>query len=369
MLISHLQTIKSALQRWGDEVLVKEDIIKAWICCHEERIRLIHKRNIVLPLVPPSGLCRLELSSCIVTDGALAVCLDGLTSLRCLSLKEIMTLTTLPSQDVLQQLTKLQYLCINSCWFLRSLGGLRAATSLSDVRFHSCPSLDLARGADEMPLSLAVLIISWCMVGANFSSSGLPHLTDLHMVGCGSLASLSIGHLTSLTTLQLEDLPDLCFIEGLSSLQLHSLELKDVPKLNAKCISQFQVQKSLDVSSPEILNHMLSAEGFTVPPFLSLEGLKESSVLFEESANFTSVKTLRFCGCLMISLPTNLKCFSNLKRLRIDMCPNLSCLPDLPSSLLSISVWGCSKLLKESCRAPDGENWAKIAHIRSKYIN
>ncbi|KAF7105412.1 hypothetical protein CFC21_106228 [Triticum aestivum] len=72
--ISRLQTIKSALERVGDEVLVIEDIIKAWVCCHEDRLGLVFRRNINLPLVPPSGLSQLHLSLCIVIDGALAVC-------------------------------------------------------------------------------------------------------------------------------------------------------------------------------------------------------------------------------------------------------------------------------------------------------
>uniref|UniRef100_A0A0D3HN04 NB-ARC domain-containing protein n=1 Tax=Oryza barthii TaxID=65489 RepID=A0A0D3HN04_9ORYZ len=57
-----------------------------------------------------------------------------------------------------------------------------------------------------------------------------------------------------------------------------------VPKLTGECISQFRVQYSLYVSSFVMLNHMLSAEGFKVPPFLSLENCKEPSIAFEESA-------------------------------------------------------------------------------------
>jgi hypothetical protein len=38
----------------------------------------------------------------------------------------------------------------------------------------------------------------------------------------------------------------------------------------------------------------------------------------------------------------------------------------LPSSLQHISIRNCCELLKESCRAPDGESWPKIAHIRWK---
>jgi hypothetical protein len=111
---------------------------------------------------------------------------------------------------------------------------------------------------------------------------------------------------------------------------------------------------------------MLSAEGFTVPASLSLDGCKEPFVSFDESANFISVKSLRFYDCQMISLPTNLMYFSSLKKLEIHSCLNISSLPDLPPSLQHISVRNCCELLKESCRAPDGESWPKIAHIRWK---
>ncbi|KAI5007357.1 hypothetical protein ZWY2020_050802 [Hordeum vulgare] len=80
---------------------------------------------------------------------------------------------------------------------------------------------------------------------------------------------------------------------GLPFLQFHDVHLTDVPNLDVKCISQFRVEKYLYISSPIMLNHMLSAEGFTVPPFLSLERCKEPSVSFEESADFTPVKCLR----------------------------------------------------------------------------
>ncbi|KAM3412492.1 hypothetical protein ACQJBY_003917 [Aegilops geniculata] len=363
--ISHVENIRSALDR---EEFVIEDSINAWICCLKDRMRLIYGRSIGLPLILPSELHQLTLYSCSITDGALAVCLTGLTSLRRLCLTEIMTLTTLPSQEVLQHLTKLDYMRIETCWCLRSLGGLRAATSLSEVNFSSCPSLDLSHGADEMPLSLERLYILWCVVAANFFNSGLPHLIHLIMIGCRSSASLSIGHLTSLKSLKLEYLQDLCFLEGLSALQLHDVELKDVPKLNGKCISQIQVQKYLTVGSPVILNHMLSVKGFMVPEFLSLVGCKEPSVSFEESANFSSVRCLRLYGCEMRSLPGNLMCLSSLTRLEISYCPNISSLPDLPSSLQHITVQSC-ECLKESCQAPDGESWPKIASIRWKELS
>ena len=348
-----------------DGLFVKEDIIRAWLCCHEQRMRFIYGRSIALPLVPASGLRYLGLDSCSITDGALAACLGGLASLETLVLDKIMTLTALPSEGVFKHLRKLDYLFISSCWCLRSLGGLRAAASLRESRFICCPCLELARGAELLPLSLVKLFISGCMLAADSFGNGLPQLNGLSMFGCRSTPSLSITHLTSLKELSLGNFPDLCFLEGLSSLYLLSLHLTEVPKLSVEFISQFRVQRSLYVSSTELLNHMLMAEGFTIPTFLCLENCKESSVTFEESASFSSVKHLRLCLCEMKSLPGNLKCFSSLEELDIHACPNISSLPDLPSTLQRIYIWDC-ELLKESCRAPDGESWPKIAHIRWK---
>ncbi|CAD6268636.1 unnamed protein product [Miscanthus lutarioriparius] len=361
----HLQIIESGLEE-GDIISVKENIIKAWLFCHEQRIRGIYGRTTELPLVLPSGIGKLCLSSCSITDEGLAICLGGLTSLRTLELGYNMVLTALPSQEVYEHLTKLERIEITACWCLRSLGGLHAAPSLSSLNCTDCPCLELARGAEFMSFNLAKhLSIRGCILTADSFINGFPHLKYLSIYSCRSSPSLSIGHLTSLGSLYLRYLPDLCSLEGLSSLQLKHLSLIDVPNLTAKHISQFRVQEELTVSSSILLNHMLMAEGFRVPSYLSLHDCKEPSVSFEEPANLSYVKHLQFWRCKMESLPTNLKFVSSLQSLGISDCPNITSLPDLPSSLQRISIWGCP-VLKKNCREPDGESWPKISHIRWK---
>ncbi|AQK39049.1 hypothetical protein ZEAMMB73_Zm00001d023325, partial [Zea mays] len=278
----HLQIIESGLEEREDKVWMNENIIKAWLFCHEQRIRFIYGRTMEMPLVLPSGLCELSLSSCSITDEALAICLGGLISLRNLKLKYNMALTTLPSEKVFEHLTKLVRLVVIGCLCLKSLGGLHAAPSLSYLHCLDCPSLELARGSELMPLNLASdLRICGCILAVDSFINGLPHLKRLYINVCRSSPSLSIGHLTSLESLCLNGLPDLCFVEGLSSLHLKHLSLVDVANLTAKCISQFRVQESLTVSSSVLLNHMLMAKGFIVPLNLDLSYCKEPSVSFE----------------------------------------------------------------------------------------
>ncbi|KAI4983399.1 hypothetical protein ZWY2020_023891 [Hordeum vulgare] len=151
--------------------------------------------------------------------------------------------------------------------------------------------------------------------------SSLKQLMDAGMSHLQSIASAvereneSIGHLISLESLSLGGIPDLSFLEGLSSLQVDHVYLEDVPKLTAECIAQFRAQKALTVISRIMFNQMLSTEGFTVPSFLCLKGCKEPPVSFEESANFTSDVRLRLSDREMSSLPGNIKCFSSLKTL------------------------------------------------------
>jgi hypothetical protein len=79
----------------------------------------------------------------------------------------------------------------------------------------------------------------------------------------------------------------------------------------------------------------------------------------------SSVKRLNFCVCEMESLPRNLKSLTSMESLDITFCHNITSLPNLPSSLQRIRIWGCP-VLKKNCQEADGESWPKISHIRWK---
>lgn len=309
----HLRTIEGTLNGEGYEGSVKENFMKAWSYCNEQRMKLLYGNRNKAALVLPSTLCLLRLSSCSISDGALSICLGGLTLLKGLTLDCIMTVSTLPPEEVFQNLTSLETFHISNCWCLMSLGGLQAATSLLELMVRSCPSLGLAHAAESMPLSLL---------------------------------KLSIYH---------------CRVSGRTTL----LRLIDVPNLSAECISQCRVQNELYLSSSVMVSDILSVESFTISAYLNIQYYKEPSISFEKFEKLASVKYLSFVYCGIQSLPS-LRSLTSLEGIRIGECPNLSCLPDMPTSLQQIIISNC-KLLKEICK-PNGESWPKIAHVPWKLI-
>uniref|UniRef100_A0A0D9XQT2 Uncharacterized protein n=1 Tax=Leersia perrieri TaxID=77586 RepID=A0A0D9XQT2_9ORYZ len=366
---AQLQILKNASGSERDKVLLEEDTIKAWMYCQEQRTKLIYATPSENLLLLPSSLWFLSLSSCSLTDGALAVCLQRLTSLKSLYIMQIMSLTSFPSAQVFRCLTTLENLHIRSCWCLRSLGGLQEATSLSVVEIDSCVSLVLvdADGIVTMPSNIEKLSISGCILGTDFLTTDFPRLRSISITCCRSSASLAIGHLHSLESLSLNNMPDLCFLEGLSCPRLQDIHLINVPKLTAQSFSNHHAWKSLSISNSTMLSLILSIKDFMLPEKLCFEHYNEPSITFESSAKFASIKSLEFHSSNFMSLPSSLKELSCLEVIKFIKCPNLSSLPDFPGSVQQIEIQDC-ECLKISCQAPNGKNWPKIEHIRWKLI-
>ncbi|PKU87559.1 putative disease resistance protein RGA4 [Dendrobium catenatum] len=84
----------------------------------------------------------------------------------------------------------------------------------------------------------------------------------------------------------------------------------------------------------------------------------------------SSLSELRFEWLKSLqSLPSSLESLSSLQKLHIDDVPMLRELPNLPSSLEYLYIWGCHPELKERYREDGGSDRHKIAHIPNIYIS
>ncbi|KAJ4804692.1 Rp1-like protein [Rhynchospora pubera] len=360
------------------------DQLKAWWNCHTERIKFIYSSAIQENRIKSlSNLRFLYLTSCNKTNGALSECLFGLNSLEELQLHCIMSLTTLPSEDILRNLKCLRILRIYNCWLLQSLGSLYAFSSLEELEVSFCPCLDLKKENNPnfgLPSSLQSLKISLCSISSDILKCNLPDLSTLGFQSCRSPPSLSIGHFTSLISLKLVDCRDICFLEGLQLLcNLEELRLTQVPKLEVKksvLESWPGCRESLYINSMQWLKILLSLDAFFPPRMLFLEHIEEEAISldseFESEGSVLYqklgfVERLHFFKCKTKCLPTSLRnVFSSLKLISFQDCPKLSSLPELPESITGIEIKGCP-VLKERCRY-NGEDWPKIAHIRWKDV-
>nr|ACJ22820.1 NBS-LRR type putative disease resistance protein CNL-J3 [Phaseolus vulgaris] len=82
-----------------------------------------------------------------------------------------------------------------------------------------------------------------------------------------------------------------------------------------------------------------------------------------------SLTSLRILNCPNLK-KMHYKGLCHLSSLILLDCPNLECLPaeGLPKSISSLTIWNCP-LLKERCQNPDGQDWAKIAHIQKLVLD
>jgi len=149
----------------------------------------------------------------------------------------------------------------------------------------------------------------------------LPSLTGLHIVECPGVEKFPDGGLPSNVKRM-----------SLSSLKLIA-SLREALDAN-KCLERLWIEK-VDVECfPD-------------------EVLLPSSLTSLQISSCPNLKKMEYKG------------LCHLSSIELSHCPNLQCLPEegLPKSISSLLIWRCP-LLKQRCQNPEGEDWAKIAHIQ-----
>ncbi|KAJ3694309.1 hypothetical protein LUZ60_009789 [Juncus effusus] len=116
------------------------------------------------------------------------------------------------------------------------------------------------------------------------------------------------------------------------------------------------------ISSTEMLKVLSSSDAFASLKNLYIKECQDETFTFEGLARIPSLEQLAFAECKIKILPNSLKELSNLKYLYFTKCAEIISVPELPKSITMITIEKFP-VLKENCRAPDGPEWEKIAHI------
>ncbi|XP_077215837.1 putative disease resistance protein RGA3 [Tasmannia lanceolata] len=367
-----------------------------------------------------------------------------LTTLKSLQIRSIEGLISLPP-GFLQPLTALEELAVTSCNELVSWPkevGLHDLPSLQYLQIEWCPKLQ-SLGDDEegLPITLRSLDISnGCDSLKCTPTRGLGKLSSLqrlHLVtqcpflpeeelpvtlqsltifSCSNLKSMSKGifnNLRSLNVLEIRNCPQLESLAGEEELPtaLTSLWIYDCPNLKSLSKGMRNNLTSLEelyiYNCPQLesLPNIIGLRTMTIrkcplmPQFPegTLDMLTYLSVDNVEifSNNLTSLQTLIISQCSQLefspsmllpptlktlrinscdnlkSLPNGmLKNLTSLKQLTIAYCPQLLSLPEerLPTTLQALRIYGCPEVEKQ-CQKDGGQYWPNISHIPKIWIN
>ncbi|KAM5554581.1 putative disease resistance RPP13-like protein 1 [Rosa sericea] len=261
-----------------------------------------------------------------------------------------------------------------------------ALVSLKLVNCENCISLP---PLGQLP-SLRELCISWLSgwqewsdVGGDNNEGGVfPNLEKLEVEFCPNLTGrLASDSLPSLVSLEVNGCPEFeCFLgDGFPS-KLKSLDIRDSEKVNAKSmqnlnkglrtltslerlILDFDCDEKLDWFAEELFPSTLTYLEIRRLNCETIDGTKWFGHL-------NSLRTLCIYECPWLLCLPDSGLPASLQHLQIGWCPALQCLPDsgLPSSLSRLYIVLCP-LLEKRCQRETGEDWPKIAHIKSIVIN
>ncbi|XP_055959666.1 putative disease resistance protein RGA3 [Mercurialis annua] len=212
----------------------------------------------------------------------------------------------------ISNLSSLDSLCVSENSDLTSfpVGMLQKLTALGVLSLQRIPNLKVLPDDLVGVNSLATLLVKGCHELECLPEKGLRNLNSLRIIeiaDCRKFKSLSEGirHLTS----------------------LESLVIKNCPELAAL---------------PEEIKHLVSLRN------LSLYNQPNLASLPHSFGNLTSLSSLEIYDCAKLTyLPVGIKNLANLNLLRIVKCPELV----------------------KRCEKPTGEDWFKISHIPSIYLD
>jgi len=283
-----------------------------------------------------------------------------------------------------------------------SFDTLLSHTPLEYLGIRRCPSMNIP--INHFYHFLVELIINECCCYSltNFPLGLFPKLCNLILYGCRYLQMISQGHsqchLKSLTIekcSEFESFPN----EGLVAPQLETFyirgleKLKSMPKLMSTLLPSLNNMDicncpGLELSEGCLPSNLKEMRLLNCSKFVA--SLKKGVWETNPSLKFLSIQkddVECFPGeCLLpLSLTElNIKDCRNLKKLEyrglchlssfqtmtLQNCPILQCLPEkgLPKSISQLSIEDCP-LLKERCKKQGGEEWEKIAHIKTIWLD
>ncbi|XP_031259735.1 putative disease resistance protein At3g14460 [Pistacia vera] len=289
-----------------------------------------------------------------------------------LNIQECHSLTHLSSTDQLP--STLAELSISCCSSLGTLGQL--SKGLVSLFINKCPKLEsLAAGSFDCNMPIEILSIQRCEnlksipeglhtlcklrrmsihecpSLVSFPKYGFPD-TDLevHIFGCEKLQALPsrMHALKSIRHLALYLCPN-----------IESFTAEDFPSNLQSLTLPLSIYRPLSECGWHKLTSLRSLRIWGLPDAISFPEKKILEIKFPISLNRLSV--LCFLELKYLSSKT-FQVLTSLQFLTFSECPNLTSLPDLPPSLLSLHIYKCP-LIEKQCKRNEGQEWSKIVHI------
>ncbi|KAJ1685215.1 hypothetical protein LUZ63_016605 [Rhynchospora breviuscula] len=292
----------------------------------------------------------------------------SLQNLHCLFklvLHKILTITSLPPEEVLGALKNLQSIEIVDCYLLTSFGGISALTSLKMLNIYgSCLELQVSSDRSLLLSQLEELTFQECAnIDVIIEHSDLPELCTLYYRNC-SINKINLTNLLKLTNFTIEGCSQPFVLEGLSSLGgLDYLWVWKCPKvyLSSPEDKYASLLYCLVIDDLSLLTLMLSDKTISELEKLVILSVGGGAINGEVFKCLTSLKYLGFGACQITSLPTTMKGLANLHTLLLDDCKKLDNLNFLPENLKKLEIEDCPILEKQYGNG--GRKYKKIAHI------